>query len=121
VREDAADIVLSGHDEHLLTYYDGRHVLTESGSQADYVVLTELSIDKQEKDGKASISWQPQFRILDTAQVEPDGEAAAHVKSYLDKLDAELNVEIGMTETRLDSRRASVRTQETAIGNLIAD
>ena len=43
------------------------------------------------------------------------------MKAYIDKLDAELKVEIGTTETPLDSRRATVRGQETAIGNLIAD
>jgi 2',3'-cyclic-nucleotide 2'-phosphodiesterase (5'-nucleotidase family) len=43
------------------------------------------------------------------------------VKGYTDKLDAELKVEIGTTETPLDSRRATIRGEEAAIGNLIAD
>ena len=43
------------------------------------------------------------------------------MQSYEDKLDAELKVEIGTTETPLDSRRATVRGEEAAIGNLIAD
>ena len=46
---------------------------------------------------------------------------AAKVQGYLDKLSAELDVEIGTTTTELDSRRASVRGVETAIGNLISD
>src|SRR5690606_33217386 len=37
------------------------------------------------------------------------------------KLDQELAIEIGTTTTALDSRRATVRGQEAAIGNLIAD
>jgi 5'-nucleotidase/UDP-sugar diphosphatase len=43
------------------------------------------------------------------------------VQKYRDKLDEELGVEIGTSETPLDSRRATVRSQEAAIGNLIAD
>ena len=121
VRDSAADLVLSGHDEHLLTFYDGKTALTESYSQADYVVVTEVTIDKTEKDGKVSVSWTPNFDIVDTTSVEPDPEIAALVKSYTDKLDAELKVEIGTTATPLDSRRATVRGQEAAIGNLIAD
>lgn len=121
VRDGAADLVLSGHDEHLLTFYDGKTALSESYSQADYVVVTEVAMDKTVEDGKTEISWRPTFRVIDTATVEPDPEIAAVVKGYTDKLDAELKVEIGTTETALDSRRATVRGQEAAIGNLIAD
>jgi 5'-nucleotidase/UDP-sugar diphosphatase len=121
VRDAAADLVLSGHDEHLLTYYDGRTALTESYSQADFVVVTEVAIDKTEEDGEVEVSWRPTFRIVDTATVEPNPEIAAVVQGYVDQLDAELQVEIGATETPLDSRRATVRSQEAAIGNLIAD
>ena len=121
VRDKSADLVLSGHDEHLLTYYDGKTALTESYSQGDYVVVTEVAIDKTEKDGKTSVSWHPTFEVIDTADVEPDAAVNEVVKGYTDKLDAELKVEIGTTETALDSRRATVRGEEAAIGNLIAD
>jgi 2',3'-cyclic-nucleotide 2'-phosphodiesterase (5'-nucleotidase family) len=120
-RDAAADLILSGHDEHLLTYFDGRVAMTESYSQGDFVVVTELAIDKTEEDGEVEVSWRPSFRVIDTATVEPDPEIAAAVQEYVDQLDAELKVEIGATETPLDSRRASVRGGETAIGNLIAD
>jgi len=43
------------------------------------------------------------------------------VKGYEDKLSKELDVEIGVTETPLDSRRATVRGGEAAMGNLVAD
>jgi 2',3'-cyclic-nucleotide 2'-phosphodiesterase (5'-nucleotidase family) len=118
----AADVILSGHDEYLMTYYDGRTVITESGAQAERVVVTDLTITRtQAADGAVTVAWQPAFRIVDTATVEPDPEMAANVQAYADKLDAELGVVIGVTQTALDSRRASVRGQETAVGNLIAD
>lgn len=120
-RADAADIILSGHDEHLMTFYDGKHVIVESGAQAEYVTVTDLTIEREEKDGKVSISWEPAFRIVDTKDVTPDAAIAALVKTYVDKLDEELGVEIGTSDTELDSRRATVRSQEAAIGNLIAD
>lgn len=121
VRENAADVVLSGHDEHLLTYFSGRNTLTESGSQADRVVITDLTIERTETDGKVALTWEPAFRIVDTKDVTPDPAVAAIVKKYEDKLDQELGVEIGTSETALDSRRATVRGGEAAIGNLIAD
>ena len=68
VRNQAADVILSGHDEFLLAFYDGRTVLTESESQANFSVVTTLRIDKSEKDGKISVDWRPSFRIVDTAE-----------------------------------------------------
>ncbi|WP_018181451.1 bifunctional metallophosphatase/5'-nucleotidase [Kaistia granuli] len=121
VRNHAADLVFSGHDEHLLTFFDGKTALTESGAQAEDIVVTRVTVDKQEKDGKTSLTWKPRFEIIDSATVTPDPAIAAVVKSYQDKLDAEMKVEIGTTETALDSRRATVRGEEAAIGNLIAD
>ena len=104
-----------------MAFYNGRTALTESESQADYVVVTTITLDKTEKDGKVSVKWTPEFDIVDTIGVEPDPEIAAVVEAYKDKLDQELAIEIGTTETALDSRRATVRSQEAAIGNLIAD
>jgi 2',3'-cyclic-nucleotide 2'-phosphodiesterase (5'-nucleotidase family) len=120
-REGAGDLILSGHDEHLLAYYDGRVAVTESASQADYVVVTEITLTRTEEDGDVSVDWHPNFRIVDTATVEPNAEVAATVQGFIDQLDEELQVEIGTTETPLDSRRAVVRGEEAAIGNLIAD
>lgn len=122
VRAGAADLILSGHDEHLLTYFNGRVAMTESEAQGNFAVITEITLNKvEEEDGKVSVDWWPAFRIIDTATVEPDPEIAALVSSYADKLDAELKVGIGTTSTALDSRRATVRGEEAAIGNLIAD
>lgn len=121
VRNGSADLVLSGHDEHLLAFYDGKAVLTESEAQGNYAVITELAVDKSEANGVTSVKWWPNFRIVDTATVTPDPDIAALVKTYTDKLDVEMKVPIGKTTTPLDSRRATVRGEEAAIGNLIAD
>ena len=120
-REGVADLILSGHDEHLMVFSNGNTIVTESESQADHVVITTINLTKTVEDGETEVSWTPEFEIVDTANVEPDPEIAAVVQTYLDKLDQELGAEIGTTETALDSRRATVRGQEAAIGNLIAD
>lgn len=121
VRANAVDLVFSGHDEHLLAFFDGKTVLTESGSQADDIIVTTVVVDKTEKDGKTTVSWKPHFEIIDSSTVTPDPKIAAVVKGYQDKLDAALKVDIGTTSTALDSRRATVRGEEAAIGNLFAD
>ena len=120
-RSAGVDVIIGGHDEHLLAFYDGKVTLTESESQSNYVVVTELSVTKTTKDGKTTVAWTPNFRIVDSATVKPDPEIEAVVKGYEDKLSKELDIEIGVTETPLDSRRATVRGGEAAIGNLVAD
>lgn len=115
------DILLSGHDHLLMSYYNGKIAMMESSAQADYVSVLEVTMDIVERRGKERFVWSPSFRTIPTAGIEPDPEMAAKVQGYLDKLSAELDVEIGTTTTQLDSRRASVRGIETAIGNLIAD
>jgi 2',3'-cyclic-nucleotide 2'-phosphodiesterase (5'-nucleotidase family) len=58
---------------------------------------------------------------VSTAGVPPDPAIAAIVKQHEDKLDESLKVVVGTTAVELDSRRATVRLKESAIGNLIAD
>ena len=59
--------------------------------------------------------------FVDTKNIPEDTAIAAKVKSYEDLLSKELDIEIGKTTTELDSRKKTVRTEEAAIGNLIAD
>jgi 2',3'-cyclic-nucleotide 2'-phosphodiesterase (5'-nucleotidase family) len=120
-RSAGVDVIIGGHDEHLLAFYDGKVTLTESESQANYITVTELAVTKATKDGKTTVTWVPNFRIVDSASVKPDPEIEAVVKGYEDKLSKELDIEVGVTETPLDSRRATVRGGEAAMGNLIAD
>ena len=78
-------------------------------------------VEVGDKDGKRTISWVPNFRFIDTATVEPDPESKALADKLAAGLDETLNVEIGTTETALDSRRNVVRAEESSMGNLIAD
>ena len=51
----------------------------------------------------------------------PDPEVAAAVAGFERELSREMDVPLGTTAVELDSRNATVRTREAAIGNLIAD
>src|SRR5262249_15626719 len=63
----------------------------------------------------------PQFRVIDTAMATPDPEVAAIVAKFEDELNKGLDAPIGTTAVELDSRAATVRTRESAVGNLVAD
>lgn len=117
-RNRAADLILTGHDHDLRVMFDGRTVMVESGSQADYVTAIDLALDRDD-DGDAT--WRPAFRVLDSAAYAPSEAALALLQPLEDQLSAELDVDIGETLVTLDTQRSTVRSQESNFGNLIAD
>ena len=121
LRQGAMDLLLSGDDHQLRLDFSGDVLFAESGEQADWVTIIDLTLDEVESRGSMRFTWSPSFRIINTARVTPDAELAAAAQVYLDKLSDELDIEIGTTATELDSQRATVRGTEAAIANLIAD
>lgn len=121
MRSEQLDILLSGDDHDLVLVYDGRSAMVEAKQDGEYITSIDLEVTVDEDGDRRRVSWWPRFRIVDTADVEPDAEVAARVAGYQAQLSAELDVPIGKTLTELDSRKAAVRRHETAIGNLIAD
>jgi 5'-nucleotidase / UDP-sugar diphosphatase len=117
----AFDVLLSGDDHDLVVQYNGITAYVDTSTEANYLVPIDLNVNIEEKDGKRTVKWEPNFRFIDTASVTPDPETQKVTDDYLKQLDNELNVVIGKTVGPLDSRRNIVRTQEAAMGNLIAD
>ena len=121
IAQGAADLLLSGDDHLLRIDFSGDVLFAESGEQADWVTVIDLVLDQEEGRDGPQFAWSPSFRVVNTARVEPDAEMAAAVQGYLDRLAGDLDVVIGTTATRLDSRRQTVRSGEAAIGNLFTD
>jgi 5'-nucleotidase/UDP-sugar diphosphatase len=117
------DLIVSGHDHDLRMGYDGRSAYVETSTEANYIPIVDLNVvvTPAEGDKKRTVAWTPNFRIIDTATVEPDPDTVAAVEKLATKLSAELDVEIGTTTNELNSTRAVVRGEESAWGNLIAD
>ena len=117
----AMDILLSGDDHELKVEYIGGVAFAETRSDADYMVAIDINVTVSERDGRRRVRWWPNWRVIDTADYDPDPEADAIAQRYLAQLEDELDKDIGLTTTPLDTRRASVRGAENAFGNLIAD
>ena len=115
------DLILTGHNHDLLVRYDGRRAMAESGHDAHYVTLIDVTIEAKNQDGRRAVSWWPQFRIVDTATVAPDAEVAALVDGFERELNREMDVPLSTTAVELDSRNATMRGREAAMGNLVAD
>src|SRR3954464_8572716 len=95
--------------------------MAESSYDAHYLVAVDVAIEVTMRNGVRATKWWPQFRIIDTATGTPDPAVAAAVLPYEKELTKEMDVALGTTAIELDSRNATVRTREAAIGNLVAD
>lgn len=117
----AFDVIMSGDDHSYATAYDGITAYVETSTEARFLSPLDLTIEITEDDGEREVDWTPNFRFIDTASVEPHPESQALVDQFKAQLDESLNIEIGATDGPLDSRRNVIRSQESAMGNLIAD
>lgn len=75
------DLLLSGHNHDLFIEFDGRNAMAESSYDAHYVTAIDVAINVKEEGGRRSVTWWPQFRIIDTATVTPDPEERQSLRS----------------------------------------
>lgn len=113
------DIILSGHDHNLNVFYNGQSLIAETQSDGANVVAVDVSIKR--RVGVKEIAWEPRFRVIDTALIQPDPTVMKKISDINSRYDKEMDNEIGRTDVELDSRNSSVRSKETAFGNFIAD
>lgn len=121
LRSGVLDILLSGDDHDLFVHYDGKTAMIEAKEEGEFLVAIDLKIDVKGKGKKRRVKWWPGFRIVDTADFLPDPQMTRKVARYQRTLSKELDIVIGTTATKLDSRNSAVRRGEAAIGNLITD
>ena len=62
----AFDVILSGDDHDLVVQYNGITAYVDTSTEANYLVPIDLNVDVQEKDGKRTVKWEPNFRFIDT-------------------------------------------------------
>lgn len=114
-------VILGGHEHDPITWYEGSTLIHKSGQDARFLGRIDVAMRKTPTDKGPQITVTPSWRMLANHGVTPDPEVASLVAQYVTQLDQALGQPIGTTSTALDSRTSAVRSQETAIGNLLAD
>jgi len=120
MRSGLVDILLTGHDHDLRIVYDNRVVMVESGEEGETVTAIDIHAETGERKGRR-LSWHARFRPIDSATVEPDPETLAIVNRLEAELSQQLDVAIATLSAPFDSRSSVVRSEEAAIGDLVAD
>lgn len=114
-------VILGGHDHDPITWYEGSTLIHKSGSNAHYLGRIDLMLEKQGTGPETRLSVTPAWRMIANRGVQPDSVVLAEVSRYTQALDQELGQPAGKTDTALSSERRLVRTQESTMGNLLAD
>ncbi len=110
------DVILGGHEHEPLIAEEGRTLITKGGADARYLVQVDLWVGT---DGRLrERSWT--FHEV-SARILPDPQVAAVVSAYGERLGRELEVVVGKTSVALEGRRGPLRSQETNLGDFIAD
>ena len=115
-RQADVDLVIGGHEHEPLITEEGKTLITKGGSDARYVVRVDVWLTR---DGKpVERSWT--FRHV-SARIEPDPTVTELVRGYTGRLSRELDVVVGRTTVPLEARSGKLRTEETNLGNFVAD
>ena len=110
------DVILGGHEHDPLVAEEGKTLITKGGSDARYLVQVDLWLTREGK--LVERSWR--FREV-SRRVASDPAVEELVRAYAARLDRELDVVVGRTDAPLEARTSKLRTQETNLGDFVAD
>lgn len=112
------DVILGGHDHDPITWYDDKTFIHKSGQNAYYLARIDLIIEKEE--GKRTRVF-PSWKVLINKGLPEDPSVAAVVTEYQTMLDRVTAETLATTHVEINTLYSCVRTEETVIGNLVAD
>ena len=110
------DVILGGHEHEPLVAEEGKTLITKAGSDARYLVQVDVWLTREGR--LVERSWR--FREV-SRRIEPDPAVAALVRDYARRLDRELDAVVGKSRVSLEARSATLRTEETNLGDFVAD
>jgi 5'-nucleotidase/UDP-sugar diphosphatase len=110
------DVIVGGHEHYPLTTTESHTLISKAGSDARFVARIDVL--------RPSGSRSPVERFFElmpiTAAIPDDPATAAVADSFEKRLGTELDKVVGATTTPLDATDRRL-TEETGLGNLIAD
>jgi 5'-nucleotidase len=120
--ESDIDLIIGGHEHELLESMAGRAPILKMGSDARNLGRVDMHLSRRKRSSKrfriTSMDWEA---IPVTSALKDDPQTAAVINDFDKQLNASLGEVLGKTSVVLDARSVTVRRQESALGNFIAD
>ncbi|WP_231848888.1 bifunctional metallophosphatase/5'-nucleotidase [Paramagnetospirillum magneticum] len=116
------DLMLGGHDHDPISFLENGPLVLKAGHDAHWVGVVDLVVDRPDPGNSGPTTVRTAgWRFLPVADVAP-AAALASLVSRTDSLMGEaLDQKLASLATPMDSRTTTVRGEEAAIGNLVAD
>jgi len=113
------DVILGGHDHDPITWYDEKTFIHKSGQNAYYLARIDLTIEKEE--GASKVRVFPSWKLLINKGLEEDSAVAKVVTEYQSMLNRLTSETLAVTNVEINTSYTVVRTEESVMGNLVAD
>lgn len=116
------DLVLGGHDHDPVSILENGPLVLKAGQDARWVGQVDLLVDRPDpgKTGPTTVATTG-WRFLPVMGETPSPALAALADKTDALLGAALDVRLATLATPMDSRSTTVRGEEAALGNLVAD
>ncbi|MHA1536898.1 MAG: bifunctional metallophosphatase/5'-nucleotidase [Alphaproteobacteria bacterium] len=115
------DLILGGHEHIPMAIYEGGTLILKAGTDARYLAVALLVVEKTGSGAKKRLDIVPHFRFVPNHKTPAEARVARIVNRHQSRLDRDLGVAIGKTLTALDTRAETLRGGEAAFGNLVTD
>jgi 2',3'-cyclic-nucleotide 2'-phosphodiesterase (5'-nucleotidase family) len=115
------DLVLGGHDHEAASLQEGDVLVVKAGSDARWLAKVQLTVQPPAESGGRARMRSMGWAFIPNIGAAPSPRVAPLVAEVEAMLDRTLSAPVARLEAPLDSRVATVRGQEAAIGDLFAD
>eukprot|EP00927_Polykrikos_kofoidii_P072520 TRINITY_DN68624_c0_g1_i1.p1 TRINITY_DN68624_c0_g1~~TRINITY_DN68624_c0_g1_i1.p1 ORF type:complete len:1791 (+),score=282.65 TRINITY_DN68624_c0_g1_i1:195-5567(+) len=115
------DVILAGHDHHYEVKPVGPHGTYVLKSGTDFRDITVLTLDFSKPSGKKCFSVVHSSHEEIVASIPEEPQMKVFVDECMAKLGSAMDKILCDSAVDLDCRFSSIRTQETNIGNFVAD
>jgi 5'-nucleotidase/UDP-sugar diphosphatase len=113
------DLILGGHDHDPITWREGHTLIHKSGSDGQWLGVIELRVARPSAGERPRVT--PARRMEPTQDATPDPAMAERVAAYEARFEPFLAQPIGACACALDSRRDTVRGQDSSFAALVTD
>jgi 5'-nucleotidase len=113
------DIILGGHDHHYWVECINDTFILKSGTDFKDFSLIQIEMRGDDECSKSFVKKIERFTVDSNAH--EDNDTKQIVQTYIKSIEEKFKIVLGVMHCDLDGRFASVRSQETNLGNFICD
>lgn len=113
------DLILGGHDHHVVTLQEGGPPIIKAGHDGVYLAAVDMIVDREA--GREPQVRAAGWRLLSTLGEPADPAMAARADRHAQAVGAGLDQPLAVLDTPLDSRQEVTRGAESSLGDVVAD